>query len=43
MSFTFDILDPGTNSLLYNTCGVVCGGSHNFSDLLEHTQAKQIS
>ena len=34
MSFTFDILDPGPNSLLNNTCGAQCGGSHNISNLL---------
>ena len=33
-SFTFDILDPGQNNLLNNTCGALCGGAHNFSDLL---------
>ena len=32
MSFTFNILDPGPDGLLINTCG----GSHNFSNLLRY-------
>ena len=36
VSFTFDILNHGPNSLLNNMCGAWCGGSHNFPIYLDN-------